>query len=54
MGFSETKFPESQCWHVLHSEPTAWIIGHPKNENLIKGLSIVVFLIGFYFDLLAS
>ncbi|HKU77536.1 MAG TPA: hypothetical protein VJR02_26710 [Pyrinomonadaceae bacterium] len=39
---------------ILFVEPTAWIIGHPKNENLIKGLSIVVFLIGFYFDLLAS
>lgn len=35
-------------------EPVAWVIGHPKNENLIKGLSMIVFLVGFYFDLLAS
>lgn len=35
-------------------KPTAWVIGHQKNENLIKGVAIVVFLVGFYFDLLAS
>lgn len=39
---------------VLLLEPVAWVIGHPKNENLIKGISLGIFAVGFYFDLLAS
>jgi hypothetical protein len=39
---------------ILIVEPVARVIGHPKNENLIKLISIAVFLVGFYFDLLAS
>lgn len=39
---------------VLLIEPIAKIIEHPRNENLIKGVSLGVFLVGFYFDLLAS
>lgn len=35
-------------------EPVAWVIGHDQNENLVKGISLGVFLVGFYFDLLAS
>lgn len=39
---------------ALLIEPTAWVLDHPKNENLIKGIAFGIFVVGFYFDLLAS
>ncbi len=33
---------------------TARILEHPKNENMIKAVAMMIFLTGFYFDLLAS
>lgn len=39
---------------ALLIEPFAWLIGHAKNESLIKLISLFIFGVGFYFDLLAS
>lgn len=35
-------------------KPTAYVIGHQQNANLLKGISLCIFFVGFYFDLLAS
>lgn len=39
---------------IILIEPAAYVVGHQQNANLLKGISLWIFFVGFYFDLLAS